>query len=189
MAAVLDGEDLEAPNPRSHALSVTTSRYEMQKVSSRFIDRCAQSQRSSRRELRGGPSHHGLAPRTGSDGRPHPPGPTGPMQAPRPAERGLSGESASHSEPEPPTKHYSLWQGSGVLSKRFPVTSGRGPAGREAQGHSFHQRIRPHLAVHERAWKKKKKKIFFFLVQFSRKLGGKDGEEKQKGKKWLCSVF
>lgn len=111
----------------------------------------------------GGPSHHGLAPRAGSDGRPHPPGPAGPMQAPRPAERGLSGESASHSEPEPPTKHYSLWQGSGVLSKRFPVTSGRGPAGREAQGHSFHQRIRPHLAVHERAWKKKKKKFFFFF--------------------------
>lgn len=65
VAAVLDGEDLEAPNPRSHALSVTTSRYEMQKVSSRFIDRCAQSQRSSRRELGGGP----LAPRAGSPRR------------------------------------------------------------------------------------------------------------------------
>lgn len=160
MAAVLDGEDLEAPNPRSHALSVTTSCHEMQKVSSRFIDRCAQSQRSSRRELGGGgPRTTGWLPAQGVMG-----GPAGPMQAPRPAERGLSGESASHSEPEPPTKHYSRWQGSGVLSKRFPVTSRKGPAGREAQGHSFHQRIRPHLAVHERAWGGKKKNFFFWWL-------------------------
>lgn len=83
MAAVLDGEDLEAPNPRSHALSVTTSRYEMQKVSSRFIDRCAQSQRSSRRELGGGgggPRTTGWLPAQGAMGGPTRPAPRGPCR-------------------------------------------------------------------------------------------------------------
>lgn len=80
MAAVLDGEDLEAPNPRSHALSVTTSRYEMQKVSSRFIDRCAQSQRRSRRELGGAPRTTGWLPAQGVMGGPTRLAPRGPCR-------------------------------------------------------------------------------------------------------------
>lgn len=97
MAAILDGEGPEAAHPRSPVLSVTTLSYEMQKVSSRFIDECPRSQGSSRRELTGGRSHHQLA--GSSEGQPHLPSPTGLMQAPRPAEHCLSGESALHSQP------------------------------------------------------------------------------------------